>query len=211
MRRRIFLAVLPLLLAGCGEPEESGCLDVTSSASLSHLERMRSVVVSTPAGVSSVSDRPSFGLPGRRASPQLRAHHGRRRVVNPRQHHTWIVKHCALSRSCSVLPGPPRYGHRSWVLTGTAGISRVAAAHLHGRYWARREPGGRVLRGGRSLNSLSGQSVPSYASGSVVPLGPGTARTARFCIARTIDERVAERMVPARSGATLPIREPTGI
>ena len=163
------------------------------------------------AGVGQVSGRASVGFPGRRASPQLRAHHSRRRVVSPRQRHTPIVNAYASSRSCSVRPGPPRYGHRSWVLTGTAQISRVAAAHLHGRYWVRREPGGRVYGGGRSLNSLSGQSVPSYASGSVVPLGPGTPRLARSCIARTIEPGCGERMFHARRGAAPRIREPTGL
>jgi hypothetical protein len=44
------------------------------------------------------------------------------RVISPRQRHTSIVNACASSRSCSVRPGPPRYGHRSWVLTGPPGF-----------------------------------------------------------------------------------------
>ncbi len=145
----------------------SGLSPTTAAASCSHVPRASlgdptraPRKISMTAGAGQVSDRVSSGFPGRRASPQLRAHRGRRGVVSPRQRHTRIVNACASSRSCSVRPGPPRYGHGSWVLTGTAWISRVAAAHLHGRYWVRREPGGRVLCGGRCLNSLSGQSVP---------------------------------------------------
>lgn len=41
------------------------------------------------------------------------------------------------SRSSSVRPGPPRFGHSSWVLTPA---QAVAASHLHGRYRVRRGP-----------------------------------------------------------------------
>ena len=87
-------------------------------------------ILSMTARVGQVSDRASSGFPRRRASPQPR---GTSWLAPGRQPAPAQHPNCQRLRLEPVLQrtsGTPRYGHRSWVLTGTVWISRVAAAHL---------------------------------------------------------------------------------
>ena len=82
-----------------------------------------------------------FPGPGTSARPQVRSLPPVRRR-SPYGHPTLLFKH--TSRSSSVRPGPPRFGHSSWVLTPA---QAVAASHLHGRYRVRRGPEDPELKG----------------------------------------------------------------